>query len=100
MIIFIGVKFEKDESFGKVLPEREDLRRVTPHSGGSSKRWGFGHFHILRPVNDNFYWRKIREGRVLRKSPPGEGGFEEGDAPFRGLLEEVGVWTLPYFTPC
>jgi hypothetical protein len=47
-----------------------------------------------------FYWRKVREGRVLRKSPPGEGGFEEGDAPFRGLLEEVGVKALPYFTPC
>ena len=28
---------------------------------------------------------------VFRKSPPGEGGFEEGDAPFRGLRGAVGV---------
>ena len=43
---------------------------------------------------------KFEKDEVLRESPPGEGGFEEGDAPSRGLLEEVGVWTLPYFTPC
>ena len=34
---------------------------------------------------------KFEKDEVLRKSPPGEGGFEEGDAPCRGLLEEVGV---------
>ena len=30
---------------------------------------------------------------MLRKGPPGEGGFEEGDAPYRGLRAAEGVRT-------
>ena len=33
---------------------------------------------------------RFEKNEVFRKGPPGEGGFEEGDAPW-GLREAVGV---------
>ena len=38
----------------------------------------------------------IEKNVVFRKSPPGEGGFEEGDAPCRGLRRAEGVGIFIY----